>query len=1095
MLTIYHSNRLDVLKDLLVELIRRAPPSNPLANEQILVQSPGMAQWLRLQMAEGLGIAAGIEFPLPASFLWEMYTRVLPDIPRRSAFNKEAMTWKIMALLPTMIHKEHFEPLRHYLEDDDEGMRCFQLSGKIADIFDQYLVYRPDWINDWEQQLDSAGATAEQLWQPELWRTLVTKTAELGQSPWHRANMHHRFLQELAENPHRQHLPDRLFIFGISALPPHFVESIEAIASQTDVHMMIMNPCQHYWGDERDPKYLRKLAAKTFAENQLSKTISSHGQHEHWLDKDGLSLENLDTTGNPLLGSMGKLGRDYLHQLHDLDAFDVDVFVPNQNRQLLQQIQQDILNLEDRTQAPSPTAFVDDRSLQFHSCHSPLREVEVLHDRLLDMFEQNPDLNPRDIVVMLPDIDSYSPWIQAVFGSINDHRRIPFSISDRSARSEHPILPALLHLLELDRSRCTAPELLELLEVPALQATFSLSDSDLNTLRRWVDASGIRWGLDGYHQGQFDVPELQGNTWLFGLRRMLMGYAMPESLGLQEGILPFDQVQGMEAALAGQLASFIDQAEQLAKRLDRKRSMEEWTLLINDLIGSFFTPDEEDEYALKIVRDALEQLHEQLIDADHQQPLSRAIMLSYLTERLNSERSSQKFLAGQINFCTLMPMRSIPFKVVCLLGMNDGAYPRSIPPAGFDLIAKHSRRGDRSRRVDDRYLFLEALLSSQNLLYISYVGHRIQDNSERIPSVLVSELLDYCQQGFGINPAQLLTEHTLQAYSPGQFDDQGKLFSYAHEWLPAAARQGSEPPPFYQKTGLPEQEVPPEIELPELLRFYKNPCKHFCNRRLKVYFDNHDPAIEETEPFDYDTLESYLIQEELLRSMILEESPQTVEEQLKGRGHLFHGAFGQLWLDEQRANLNKLANTVKPLISNPQDDLQVNLSINGYQITGWLKSRYESGMVRYRPTGMKGKDIINSWIEHLCNCASGYQQSTALLGTKEYFMFNPVTTKEAKGWLERLLYYFITGQNAPLPWFPQTAYSWVKADPLTNRDKAMKAALISFNGGFKDQPRAEKSDPYIARIYPELEPVMTEFDTIATELMTPALAAMESIKS
>ena len=265
---------------------------------------------------------------------------------------------------------------------------------KIADIFDQYLVYRPDWINDWEQQLDTAQVTEEQNWQPELWRALVAKTAELNQSPWHRANMHHRFLQELAETPQQQ-LPDRLFVFGISALPPHFVESVQAIASQTEVHMMIMNPCQHYWGDERDPKYLRKLAAKRFAENHLSKTISSHGQHEHWFDKSGLSLDDLDTIGNPLLGSMGKLGRDYLHQLHDLDAFDVDVFVEDRSDQLLRKIQQDILNLEDRTQNPSSAPFTDDTSLQIHSCHSPLREVEVLHDRLLGYVCTKPGPEPQ----------------------------------------------------------------------------------------------------------------------------------------------------------------------------------------------------------------------------------------------------------------------------------------------------------------------------------------------------------------------------------------------------------------------------------------------------------------------------------------------------------------------------------------------------------------------------------------------------------------------------------------------------------------------------------------------------------------------------
>ena len=968
MLSIYHSNRLDILKDLLVELLRREPLQNPLQNEQILVQSPGMAQWLRLQLAEGLGIAAALEFPLPASFLWKMYTRVLPDVPVRSAFNKEAMAWKIMTLLPDMIDQPAFASLSQYLSDDDDGIRCFQLAEKIADIFDQYLVYRPDWINEWEDNKDSAGITSEHPWQPELWRSLVAKTRQLGQSPWHRANMHHRFIQELSENNHQQELPQRLFVFGISALPPHFVESLQAIASQTEVHLMIMNPCQHYWGDERDPKYLRRLASRKFIENKLAKEITSSSQHpRHWFDKAGLALDNLDQSGNPLLGSMGKLGRDYFHQLHTLDAFDVDVFVDDHSHSILHHIQQDILNLNDRTQEPLKTTFRPDASLQFHSCYSPLREVEVLHDRLLDMFEQNPALKPRDLVVMLPDIDSYSPWIQAVFGSIkyHDKRYIPFSISDRSASSEHPILPALLQLLELDSSRCTAPELLELLEVPALGNRFGLEDTDLDIIRRWVDQSGIRWGLDAEHQKLFGVPELNGNTWIFGLRRMLLGYAMPEELGVHRGILPYDSVQGMDAVLAGQLANFVEQAEYLVSSLDEERTIDEWILYIKDLQERFFLPEENDEYALLIVRDALERLHQQLSDADHQQSLSRAIMFSYLSERLTAERSSQRFLAGQVNFCTLMPMRSIPFKVVCLLGMNDGAYPRSIPPAGFDLIAKNPRRGDRSRRVDDRYLFLEALLSAQQQLYISYVGHRIQDAGKRIPSVLVSELLDYCQQGFGLDAGQLVTDHPLQAFSPDQFvKDSKSFFSYAQEWLPAAQRQGEKPSPFVQGS-LEQQEALQEIELAELLRFYNNPCRYFCNRRLKVFFDEQDQTLSETEPFDLEGLESYLLLDELLESCIKQESWQALRTRLVARGSLPHAAFGELWLDEQLEKVSSMSEIVRPLISEPLDDLEVNEDINGYQLTGWLNNHYQTGLIRYRPASVKGKDVISSWIEHL----------------------------------------------------------------------------------------------------------------------------------
>lgn len=1125
MLTIYHSNHLDVLKDLLVELLRQNPPGNPLEDEQILVQSPGMAQWLRLELAKGLGIAAGINFPLPASFLWQIYTRVLPDVPRRSAFNKESMVWKLMELLDSLKKDPDFSTLSQYLTNDHDDIRKFQLSEKIADIFDQYLVYRPDWILDWEQEKDSALITSDQPWQPKLWRALVARTAQLDQSPWHRANMHHRFLQSMTGISNHSQLPKRLFVFGISALPPHFVESLEAISNHCDVHFMVANPCQHYWGDERDPKYLRKLATRKLLDRQKQSNTDEPGPDKKnsdkgWFNKEGLSLDslgafgNLDSIGNPLLGSMGKLGRDYFHQLHGLNAFDIDVFVSDHKDTLLGNLQKDIFELHDRTAQGAQTPLDSDHSLQFHSCHSPLREVEVLYDHLLDMFEQNPELTPKDIVIMLPDIDSYTPWIQAVFGSVDDQRRIPYAISDVSAKSEHPILSAFLKLLELDKSRCSAPELMELLEIPAIQSRFKLTTGDLDILRQWTHVSGIRWGLTPDHQTRFDLPELQANSWLFGIRRMLLGYAMPENAGVYRDILPLDSVQGMSAVLAGYLASFIDTAEQLLHELDENRTIEQWIQFIHQLLEHFFLPQsEEDESALRLVRETLSHLYEQLQESGYNQPLSRSVFISYLTERLAQERSSQRFLAGQVNFCTLMPMRSIPFKVVCLLGMNDGAYPRSIAPVGFDLIARHSRRGDRSRRVDDRYLFLEALLSAQDTLYISFVGRRIQDNSERIPSVLVTELLNYCEQGFDLKPEQLVIEHPLQPFShrnfllhPGQNLERQPLYSYIKEWLPAASRNEEKPAQFIQAR-LPDEEGFnfKEVELAELLRFYNNPCRYFFNRRLKVYFSAQDQALEETETFAMGPLENYQLKTELLESLIAREEPEHLIKRLQSTGELPHSAFGQLLLEEQMSALKPMSEKLKLQLENISKDREVNLHIPAPELfhepfphkqihlTGWLKGFCASGMLRYRPASFKGKDLIRNWIEHLCLCMTESPEVTRIHDPEKERLLPVIPRQEAERHLATLIHYFHLGQSLPLPWFPETAYSWLNAGPADNPEKAEKAAKKAFIGD-DFRLRGEYSDDYIHRVYPELAPVLTEMTSLTQEILTPAFTCLQEVQ-
>lgn len=158
---------------------------------------------------------------------------------------------------------------------------------------------------------------------------------------------------------------------------------------------------------------------------------------------------------------------------------------------------------------------LDDRSLTLHVCHSPQREVEVLHDRLLAMLEENPELTPRDIIVMVADIDSYSPYIQAVFGSASGERWLPWAISDRRATESHPALQAFITLLSLPDSRFASEDVTALLDVPVLAARFNIDEEGLRYLRQWVNESGVRWGMDDDNVRELDLPATGQHTALW----------------------------------------------------------------------------------------------------------------------------------------------------------------------------------------------------------------------------------------------------------------------------------------------------------------------------------------------------------------------------------------------------------------------------------------------------------------------------------------------------------------------------------------------------------------------------------------------------
>ncbi|MBN1007485.1 exodeoxyribonuclease V subunit gamma [Amphritea pacifica] len=1082
MFQIYHSNKLDLQKDLLVQLISRHPLHDPFQPETILVQSPGMAQWLKLELAETLQIAANVDFPLPASFLWSSFTAVLDNVPPRSAFNKEALTWGLMELLPQQLSLPEFAPLQRYLDQDVGQYKLYQLCGKIADIFDQYLVYRPEWIASWEAGDDLPEISRSQPWQPILWRTLQQHILGLGLSHWHRGNMFNGFVAALnAGTFDLTQLPARLFVFGISALPQNFVEALQALGQRIDVHLMVCNPCRYYWGDIVDPKYLARI-------------------NQRWLAKPGMSVESLTenyhTHGNPLLASMGKLGRDYLHQIQDLGAPEIELFEDIHRLSLLQSVQQDILELDD----PSSAGVLEaeqkrllpgaDRSLQLHSTHSPLREVEVLYDQLLAMLDEQSDLSPRDIIIMMPDVAAYAPYIEAVFGNAPTDRYIPFSISDRTLQQESPLLQSFLRLLGLPESRVTVSEVLEILEVPAVLRQFSLDGDRFERICRWIEACQIRWGIDARQRVNQGLPEFEQNSWRFGLRRMLAGFAMGQSDSLWHGIDPYAEIEGLEAEDLGQLAEFVELLESCCDRLQQEKPVSDWFEVINDILLRAYQPDEQDEILLSQIRQVLEQLQQQLSDSHYQQPLSWAIIRDYLTVELGNSRAGQRFMVGAVNFCTLMPMRSIPFRVVCLLGMNDGVYPRTIPPMGFDLMAEHPRRGDRSRRDDDRYLFLEALLSARQTLYISYVGRSVQDNSPKVPSVLVSELIEYCQQNYrfetGELKQQLLTEHPLQPFSPHYFTPQSTLFSYADEWLPLLRRQGNTEQSFISRPLAAEPLE--ELELADLLAFARNPVRHFFQRRLKVFFNSSSVELQDEEPFQLDGLTLYQLKQRLLDAAINEQQSQYFA-RITASGLLPVGIAADLQTRKLRQDCQEMADKIRPHIDQP-GRVECQLDITGVALNGWLTAVHSGGLVRYRAANAKGRDIVQLWLEHLVLSASGYPLQSYFFGLNGRHWFDPLEQGRALDYLQEWLNAYRQGLCEPLPLPADT--SWILESKRLEKDeeRAVMEAQKCFNIDPYTQ-MGESRDLYINRVYPDYSALGPRFVALAELLYRPLAQALQ----
>ena len=938
---VVQGNRMEDLCTTYVQWLKRYP-LGPLEEDLLLAQSNGIAQWLKQTLARdeadgGCGVAAAINTMLPGQFVWHSYCALLPGLSRRSVYDKQALTWRLYRLLATW-HLDQLAPiLSTYVQADSQPIDRLQLARQLADLYDQYQVFRPDWLGLWEQGYDlicdhngqREAIPTGQEWQPVIWRALcadiTTQTTAEGWSQVSRTALHERFLQACANTKDRpMGLPRRVVVFGMSSLPNSSLEVLRAIAPFTQVLLFVMNPSQHYWGDMVEGRELLRKEYKRQTKRQ---------------DHSQFSDDHLHVYGNPLLASWGKQGRDFLHLFDEWDQPSqyqdyfanlpmgkVDVFsspATANGDSLLARIQDDILQLrsaQERAQLEQTETSLeaDDHSLEFISAHSIQREIEILHDKLLNDFDRhqqgdNVALETRDILVMVPDISTYAPHIEAVFGRYRSHvqngerdsRFLPYHIADTGQRFANPILGAFETLLGLTQSRMTSVQGLGLLEVPACRERFGIQETDLQQIKVWVEKANIRWALTADHRQQQDLPTLDGhNTWQAGIDRLLLGFAT-DSAGSWQAVAACPEVSGLGAELLGSLSRFVNSLEQWRQNLQQNQTASQWVEALLALWQDFFVLDaEEVERLYKRISEYLQHWQEVVTQAAMaDEPIAIELVQSALLEQLDSPSLSSRFITGAINFATLMPMRAVPFKQIWLLGMNDDAYPRKRSFNDFDLIGYNYRPGDRSRRDDDRYLFLEALLSAREKLVISWHGRSIKDDTEQPPSVLVAQLRDYIAKAWPTKDwlQELTTQYPLQPFSDQYFVTDKQLYTYAREW---ASAKGN---------ALPTETATLPLWLPErpvsgadLVNLLKSPIDSLYQQRLLVPQPQTMGDIPSIESFTLDGLQNWHLHSEVLKAHVhnysdaqqsLATTSQQMQEQMdtwQRDGTLLAGTAGQI---------------------------------------------------------------------------------------------------------------------------------------------------------------------------------------------------------
>ncbi len=1127
-----HSHRSEVLAETLSAWLARQPLA-PLEPEVVLVQSNGMAEWIKMALAQQGGVCAATRVELPSRFLWRTYRQVLgaQNVPPDSPLDKLPMTWRLMALLPDCVGDAVFQPVTGFLRGDEPD-RLLQLASRLADLFDQYQIYRPDWLEDWAAGRDvlrqAAGQSvqpnevpADQLWQAELWRRVLATLTDTERHAT-RPALHVRALARLKSGEAlASPVARRVSVFGMSHMPGQLLEMLAALAAHSQVLLAVPNPCQYHWGDIIDGREALKAERKRHAyrDSQVLSDTPYAQMHLH---------------APALLAAWGRQGRDFIRQL---DAFDdvqaalaqtqwprLDFFddAPGSDAtRLLTQLQNRIRDLQSAQDPVASPVQADDVSVVFKVAHSPVRELEVLHDQLLQWFHQMPEVSPRDVVVMVPDIEVMAPAIRAVFGQYKrgNARFIPFDIADLGAQASSPLIHAVEWLLALPQQRGRMSELVELLEVPALAARFGVKPEQLPTLIRWMAGSGIRWGLSATHRAGLGLAACgEDNSALFGVQRMLMGYACgadpipPDATGMD----PYPEVGGLDAELAGALAHLLQALMDWWQACATPASPEQWAERARAMLAALFKPqDDADRNALSALDQALNDWVQAAGQAGFAQAVPLAVARSAWLEALKVPKLEQRFRAGGVTFCTLMPMRAIPFQMVCLLGMNDGDYPRRSPRTDFDLLGLPgmARPGDRSRRDDDRQLMLEALLSARRVLYVSWSGRSVRDNSEQPPSVLVSQLRDEIDALWGTGTAERLTTvHPLQPFSRAYFEEGSGLQTYAKEWL---AAQAVSPSPAVQPAGkavllppLQSATGTPVLTLAQLARFLRRPVGAFFRERLQVHLEDERSELHDEELFGLAGLDLYqLLEHELAHvpvDLTNEQLPghvQRVVQGLRKAGALPLAGVGLLEAQKLSHSLETLLTAAlneragypdaaqRVLVDLPHAHVHLQDALGGLLVGqgGQLALALRANSIARIKDGGEAlalpDKLIDVWLTSLAAAAMGQPLPCVVVGRNAVVRVPPQDPEAARAQLQVLLDTWVEGMRWPLPLPPALALKWLEKKDHFN-------ALLDLYEGSSHQRAEVRQDPALARTYPTLDTLLATgaFERLAEAVYAPLKA-------
>lgn len=1036
-------------------------PLDPFTAEVVSVPTPGVERWLGQALSMRLGVAAGITFTPFARWMDQVWAEasapLLPPGVEDDPWSLDHLTWTVLRVLDESAAESWAAPVNRHIgrltageDDGGTGGRRFLTARRLAGLFHRYHRERPAMVSAWlaGDDVDAVGGSLDRRhrWQAELWRRVRSTVAV--PSPAERIDAVHELL---VQHPERLDLPPRLSVFGLNRLDPIDRTVVQGLAARRDVHLWLAHPSPQRW---------QRVAARTV--DELWPARASHHRTA--------SADEPADAGNPLLSQLGRDVVEFQHVVTHLaaDVIDHDHGSPSLGDTVLGQLQHAIVTDRPPTDDPSTILAPDDRSLQVHSCHGPDRQVEVLREVVCGLLADRPDLEPRDIMIMCPDLLRFAPLVGAAFdltGTASAHpdqrlhpgRRLRIRIADQSLSQVNPVLAVLERVLDLVNARLTASDLIDVCASGPVATRFRFDADDLERLEHLIRSSGMRWGLDVGDRARFDLAAYPQNTVAAGLDRMLLGVARSEAdhrhLGM---VLPLDEVESSDVDLVGRLAELTERLAAVLESLTGPHPLSDWVSALHGAISMLTASEPGESWQVGHAWGCLQDL----VDAGRPGHDSEGALLdlgdlrTVVDEVLAGRPTRANFRTGSLTLSSLAPMRSVPHKVICLLGMDDQAFPRGHTRDGDDLLAVEPRVGDRDRRSEDRQLLLDAVMAAEDTVVVIHSGRDPRTNTPRPAAVPIGELLDTVATlvrtaDGGDVRSQLVVDHPLQPYDARNFAPGAAVRAFDRAGL-AGARAASEPrtpaPPVFSRTPLPPPAAPSggdrtePIDLADLQSFYKHPVRAFLRERGRWFAPPEDDDDLDALPLELDGLEKWQIGDRILAARRSGVDEATLAAAEWRRGQLPPKRLGSRVLDAVLDDVDQIHTMAQRWRGQPRREVDLRVEGDGWALTGTSTEVHGQTLVSVGFSRPGPAQWLAAWWELLALTGTEPEVPwrAVIIGRgSKVATLGPVSPGFASTVLADALELRATGLLAPLPLPPKTAGSYLLARQRYEPDRAL----------------------------------------------------------